>query len=79
SNISDDEIKRFIMKEYIRPGADERLTSRDIISAFLGALNILYQNPEYDKNNIFCSEQLEENIGQAGKDLINNRFKKSYQ
>lgn len=57
SNISKEEIASFLKKEYARPGANENLTVGDIIRNFLGALNILHQNPDYDRSKIFSKEE----------------------
>ena len=77
-NITDDEIKSFIKKEYSRPGAVERITPRDIITSFLGALDILYQNPNYDKAFIF-QNMSEAAVEEENSNSVNSRFKKSYQ
>ncbi|QOY35307.1 ATP-binding protein [Anaerobacillus isosaccharinicus] len=58
STVTDDEIKRFIIQEYSRPGADENLTVGDVIRAFLGALNILHQNPYFNRIDIFGEEEV---------------------
>lgn len=57
ASVIDNEIKRFIVQEYSRPGADENLTVGDVIRAFLGALNILHQNPDFNRSNIFGEEE----------------------
>lgn len=57
STVTDEEIKIFIQKEYSRPGAMENLTVGDLIRGFIGALNILYQNPQYNRVTIFGESQ----------------------
>ncbi|GFZ90504.1 biotin carboxylase [Compostibacillus humi] len=57
TNISKENIASFLKKEYARPGANENLTVGDIIRNFLGALNILHQNPDYDYSKIFSKEE----------------------
>ncbi|RXJ00615.1 biotin carboxylase [Anaerobacillus alkaliphilus] len=57
STVTDEEIKRFIIQEYSRPGADENLTVGDVIRSFLGALNILHQNPNFNRSDIFGEEE----------------------
>ncbi|WP_449354836.1 ATP-binding protein [Virgibacillus natechei] len=52
-NITKEEIASFLKQEYARPGANENLTVGDIIRNFLGALSIMYQNPDYDRSRIF--------------------------
>lgn len=61
ANISDEEIKNFLRNEYSRPGADLHLTVGDIIRNFLGALNILLQNPSYNRSDIFGRTDLPKN------------------
>jgi hypothetical protein len=53
SNVTKEEIASFLTQEYSRPGAAENLTVGDIIRGFLGALNILHQNPDYNRSEIF--------------------------
>jgi hypothetical protein len=72
-SITDDEIKGYIVTEYNRPGAAEHLTVGDIIRGFLGALNILHQNPSYNREKIFGSvEQTEAKISS-----IQSRFSRT--
>jgi hypothetical protein len=51
--VTNDEIKRFIEQENSRPGATENLTVGEIVRGFLGGLNILHQNPLYNRDEIF--------------------------
>jgi hypothetical protein len=53
SNVTDKEIEGFIRKAYSRPGADENLTAREIVRDFIAVLNILYQNPEFNREEAF--------------------------
>lgn len=69
SNITNEEIKKYIQKEYARPGALENLMVGDIVRGFLGALNILHQNPGFDRTEIF-----EEEAVSASPANINSRF-----
>lgn len=74
SDVSDDELKAFIIKEFSVPGAKQYTTVGHIVKRFIDALNILYQNPDFDRRNIFGDsvygeyEQVEEN------DNIMDRF-----
>lgn len=70
---SDDEIKNFLRSEYSRPGATEHLTVGDIIRNFLGALNILHQNPDYNRADIFG--EIEETSKPAS--AIQSRFNRT--
>lgn len=53
TTISDEEIMQFLQEEYARPGAEENLTVGDVIRTFIGALNILHQNPNYNREKLF--------------------------
>ncbi|MGE6556012.1 ATP-binding protein [Exiguobacterium artemiae] len=53
TTVTDEEIQRFIRQEYSKPGAEEHLTVGDTIRSFIGALNILQQNPNYDRVDMF--------------------------
>lgn len=59
TTITEDEIKNYMIKMYNLPGAEGFLTVGDIIRRFLGALNILQQNPNFDRETIF-GQQIEE-------------------
>ncbi|MBE1555476.1 ATP-binding protein [Sporosarcina limicola] len=69
STVADGEIMSFIRGEYSRPGADEHLTVGDVIRTFLGALNIIHQNPSINRDGLFG----EKNV-YAESSTIQNRF-----
>ncbi len=72
---TDEEIASFLQSVHSRPGAEENLTVGDIIREFLGALNMLQQHPDYDRNKIFGeSEQQEEKETSSPKS--SSRFSK---
>ncbi|KPB03442.1 ATP-binding protein [Bacillus sp. CHD6a] len=71
SSVTDDEMKRFIIQEHSRPGADENLTVGDVIRSFLGALNILHQNPEFNRNDIFGEKEA---LSTQPKNSVISRF-----
>jgi hypothetical protein len=68
-SVTNEEMKRFIQQEYGRPGALENLTVGEIVRGFLGALNILHQNPQYNRAEIFG----EVNVP-VTPTKVNNRF-----
>ncbi|MGP7817405.1 ATP-binding protein [Niallia sp. 01092] len=70
STITDEEMMVFMQQEYDRPGAAQYLTAGDIIRSFLGALTILYQNPDYDRSTIFGKKEREESSSAS----IQSRF-----
>ncbi|WP_206912070.1 hypothetical protein IGL98_001396 [Enterococcus sp. DIV0840] len=59
TTITENEIKNYMIEMYNLPGAEDFLTVGDIIRRFLGALNILQQNPTFDRETIF-GQQIEE-------------------
>ncbi|WP_348922565.1 ATP-binding protein [Enterococcus rotai] len=62
TTITEDEIKNYMIEMYNLPGAEEFLTVGDIIRRFLGALNILQQNSNFDRETIFGQQIEEEKI-----------------
>lgn len=70
-NVTKDEIASFLKAEYNRPGAEENLTVGDIIRNYLGALSIIHQHPDYNREEIFGNPTSEE-VQPASK--ISSRF-----
>ena len=67
NSILDSELEGFIVQEYSRPGSAENLTTRDIVRDFIGAMNILSQNPNFDRKQVFGeAKQLEIAPGKTG-------------
>ncbi len=71
-NVLGEEIRSFIIQEYSRPGAAENLTASDIIRTFIGGLNILQQNSEFDRTKIFGAQD-NSNV-QTAKKPVAGRF-----
>ncbi|WP_312082192.1 MULTISPECIES: ATP-binding protein [Epilithonimonas] len=59
-NISDEEISAFMEEMFNKPGASEFLTPREVIRDFLNILNIIRQNPEVDKKQLFGDIEIED-------------------
>ncbi len=76
TRITDDDIKRFIQIEYSRPGAEENITTRDVVRNFIGGLNILQQSPDVNPTLIFGEE---EKVKEEIKNPIQNRFQRTAQ
>src|SRR5699024_8056412 len=57
ANVIDDEIKSFIKKEFSVPGSKQYTTVGHVVKRFIDALNILYQNPELIRSDIFGNGQ----------------------
>jgi hypothetical protein len=76
AGVTDDDIKRFIQIEYSRPGAEENITTRDVVRDFIGGLNILHQNPGMNPAAIFGEG---EKIIEDAKSPIQNRFQRTEQ
>ncbi len=73
TSVSDNEIEAFIRKEYSRPGAEENMTTRDIVRDFIGALNIIKQNSNFDRSEIFDVNT----INNSETNNIKTRFQKA--
>ncbi len=52
-DFSDTDIQTFMEEIFNKPGASEYLTPREVIRDFLNILNILRQNPDTDKQQLF--------------------------
>lgn len=59
-NISDEEISAFMEEMFNKPGALEFLTPREVIRDFLNILNIVRQNPNVDKKQLFGDIEIED-------------------
>jgi hypothetical protein len=59
-DITDDEIHLFMEELYNKPGAHEFLMPREVIRDFLNVLNILRQNPDADKKQLFQSIEIQD-------------------
>jgi len=58
--VEDGDIRHFMEEIYNKPGASEFLTPREVIRDFLNILNILRQNPDVDKKQLFGEIQIED-------------------
>lgn len=52
-NISDEDVQVFMEEMFNKPGASEFLTPGEIVRDFLNILNVIRQNPNVDKNQLF--------------------------
>ncbi|WP_304343890.1 ATP-binding protein [Chryseobacterium koreense] len=59
-HISDEEISAFMEEMFNKPGASEFLTPREVIRDFLNILNIIRQNPNVDKKQLFGDIEIED-------------------
>lgn len=59
-NISDEEISAFMEEMFNKPGASEFLTPREVIRDFLNILNIIRQNPNVNKKQLFGDLEIED-------------------
>lgn len=75
--VSADEITRFLKKEYARPGASENLTTRDMVRTFIGGLNMLHQNPNFDATDIFGTVEETLDTSKENEPTRLSRFKSS--
>lgn len=53
ADITDEELKRFIIKEFALPGAEEYTTVGHVVKNFMDALSILHKYPDYDRKKVF--------------------------
>lgn len=60
-DFNDKDIHSFMEEIYNKPGAGEFLTPREIIKELLNVLNILRQNPEVSKQELFSKIEVKEN------------------
>lgn len=74
--VEDAEIQNFLKELYSRPGAEERLTPREVVRDFIGALNILLQNPGMDRAMIFKSLAGSEEA-KTGTPSVMDRFQRT--
>lgn len=72
-NITDDEIMEFIKKAYSVLGAEANMTTRDIVKDFLGALNIMNQNEDFDKSSIFGTSNTNVKSHSIDNRFVSNR------
>lgn len=68
--VKDEEVQNFIKKEYSRPGAEENMTTRDIVRTFIGGLNVLHQNSGFDRNEIFGETKKQEKQQPSIEDVL---------
>lgn len=60
SDITVDEMKAFIGKEFAAPGSKQYTTVGHVVKRFIDALNILHQNPDFDREKIFANTSANE-------------------
>lgn len=56
--VTDDNIMEIVQKALSRPGGVQFITPRELIREFIGILNLLHQNPDMERGEIF-TERLE--------------------
>ena len=77
ANVIDDEIKSFIKKEFSVPGSKQYTTVGHVVKRFIDALNILYQNPELIRSDIFGNGQKNTSRETNATSNVMNRFSKT--
>ncbi|MFR8089222.1 MAG: ATP-binding protein [Lachnospirales bacterium] len=73
--LGSEELARFIRLEYGRIGADQNITPREVIRDFIEVLDLLYQNPGMDIEELLQSEEFtyaksEAVSDETGKDYV---------
>ena len=75
SSVTEQQIEQFLKKEYSRPGANENLTTRDVVRTYIGALNVIHQNPTFDIIEVFGNGEEDSTDSSTPEKL--SRFKSS--
>lgn len=73
--LGSEELARFVQMEYGRIGADQNITPREVIRDFIEVLDLLYQNPGMDIEELLQSEEFtyaksEAVSDETGKDYV---------
>ncbi|WP_051775923.1 ATP-binding protein [Paenibacillus tyrfis] len=78
-NITEHDLKGFLMAIYSRPGAETMITPGEVVRDFIGALNVLHQNPAMDRTTIF--KKVSDSLHQSSEQTANvlQRFQKTNQ
>ncbi|WP_407868811.1 ATP-binding protein [Paenibacillus sp. P36] len=78
-SIMEQDLKGFLLAIYSRPGAENLITPGEVVRDFIGALNVLHQNPSMDRTTIFT--KVSDSLHQSSEHTTNvlQRFQKTNQ
>ena len=69
-----DALVQFIKMEYARVGADQNITPREVIRDFIELLDLLYQNPEMDMEELLQSDDFTYSKSEAVSDETEQNY-----
>lgn len=72
--LADQDLASFIQMEYARIGADQNITPREVISDFIELLDLLYQNPDMNLQELMQSDQFTYNKSDAVSDQTDEKY-----
>lgn len=70
----DQDLASFIQMEYARIGADQNITPREVIRDFIELLDLLYQNPVMNLQELMQSDQFTYNKSDAVSDQTDEKY-----
>jgi len=70
----DQDLASFIQMEYARIGADQNITPREVIRDFIELLDLLYQNPDMNLQELMQSDQFTYNKSAAVSDQTDEKY-----
>ena len=70
----DQDLASFIQMEYARIGADQNITPREVIRDFIELLDLLYQNPDMNLQELMQSDQFTYNKSDAVSDQTDEKY-----
>ena len=72
--LADQDLASFIQMEYARIGADQNITPREVIRDFIELLDLLYQNPDINLQELMQSDQFTYNKSDAVSDQTDEKY-----
>ncbi|MDD6458713.1 MAG: ATP-binding protein [Lactimicrobium massiliense] len=72
--LADQDLASFIQMEYARIGADQNITPREVIRDFIELLDLLYQNPDMNLQELMQSDQFTYNKSDAVSDQTDEKY-----
>ncbi len=72
--LADQDLASFIQMEYARIGADQNITPREVIRDFIELLDLLYQNPDMNLQELMQSDQFTYTKSDAVSDQTDEKY-----
>lgn len=76
-NVMDEEIRRYLLWIYKRPGAKEHIILGDVVRQFISFLNIKMEHPTLNFEELYMGEETSENNLPEEVIDIHKRFKRT--